>query len=138
MASELLTIKLEKMTFYSFHGLYPEERKKGGDYQVDVQLDYQVNAAAVYDVGSGQLHTTVNDIVPIASLSETIDYVPLFNLIKEEMEQPRDLIETLAMSIAKRIVASYPCKRVLVEVKKYAVPLADFKGNTAVRYEWIA
>lgn len=136
MASERLTIKLEKMSFYCFHGLYPEERKNGGNYQVDLEVDYRVKDLAVYDVGTGRSVVNAADIMPINDLSETIDYAPLFNIVKEEMEQPRDLLETLAMSIAKRIAAAFPCQRILIEVKKSTVPLPDFTGHTAVRYEW--
>lgn len=118
----LLTIKLENLRFYCYHGLYAQERQTGGEYQVDLQVDCNN-----YDAG-----------LPISSLSQTIDYVQLYAIIKEEMNNPRDLLETLAMSIVNRIAAGCVCQHIAIEIKKFAVPIPEFSGNTAVRFEWSA
>jgi dihydroneopterin aldolase len=54
------------------------------------------------------------------------------------MGAPRDLLETLAISMVEEIKAHYACKRIAVEIKKFTIPINEFSGNTAVRYEWKA
>lgn len=120
MVTGLLTIKLEGLRFYAYHGLYPQERKIGGEYQVDLQVDKQAIP------------------LPVLDLSQTLDYVQLYKVVKEEMMEPRDLLETLAMTIVQRIAEAYPCQRIAVEIKKFTVPIEQFTGNTAVCYEWKA
>jgi dihydroneopterin aldolase len=137
MPTGLLTIKLENLRFYSYHGLYPEERRLGGEYRVDVEVDHRSSdPASVFDIATGQSTPNSAPSTPITDLSHTIDYALLFAIVKEEMDRPRDLLETLAMCIADKIATAYPCQRIAVEIKKYTVPINDFSGNTAVRYEW--
>lgn len=120
--TELLTIKLENLRFYSYHGLYPQERQTGGEYQVDLHIDVE----------------PANKLMPLTDLSQTIDYTQLFAIVKGQMGMPRDLLETLAISMVEEIKAHYACKRIAVEIKKFTIPINEFSGNTAVRYEWKA
>lgn len=140
MASGLLTIKLEDLRFYSYHGLYPDERRKGGEYRVSLEVDYRSsssnNNTAVYDIATGDLSESPLPIIPVTELSQTIDYVQLYAIVQGEMSRPRDLLETIAMCIAAQLAALHPCQRIAVEIKKLTVPIDDFSGNTAVRYEW--
>ncbi|MBM3915742.1 MAG: dihydroneopterin aldolase [Sphingomonadales bacterium] len=132
----LLTIKVEGLRFYSYHGLYPEERKEGGEYQVDLQVVVAGQDQSMVDIATGRLAAEASTITPLVDLEETIDYEQLFSVVKEEMAIPRDLLETLAMSIVKRITAAHACQQVVIEIKKFRVPVENFSGNTAVRYEW--
>jgi dihydroneopterin aldolase len=136
MPTGLLTIKLENLHFYGYHGLYPEERIQGGEYRVDLEVDYHNSHTDVYDIATGNLVAPQATLNPVTELSQTIDYAQLYAIVKEEMNRPRDLLETLAMCIAAGIAKAHPCLRIAVEIKKFTVPINDFSGNTAVRYEW--
>ena len=112
-----ITIELKDLRFYSHHGLYAEEKKIGGEFGVD--------AAIAYTPISG----TVTDI------SETINYVSLYNLIKAQMDEPRELLETLSMEIAEAIHSSFRgIKRVEVSITKLHPPMPSFQGKVSVSY----
>lgn len=114
----LLHIKLEDVKFYAYHGLYPEERKAGGEYRVSVSVSYSPPDE------------------PVTDLTQTIDYGIIYRLIKAQMDHPCDLIETLAMRMALALQQSIACHSIRVEIKKMRVPIEGFNGNTAVVYEW--
>ena len=138
MPTGLLTIKLENLRFYGYHGLYPEERCQGGEYRVDLEVDYRTSDTTTQEKAQDTLLGSVTSISPIIDLSQTIDYVQLYTIVKEEMGKPRELLETITMCIVGNIAAAYSCERIVVEIKKFTVPISDFSGNTAIRYEWKA
>src|SRR3972149_6014236 len=79
-------IEVSGIQLYAYHGCMEEEAKSGGQYSVDVI----VNA----------------DLLPGASsdeLSDTVDYVAIFTIVKEEMGIRSKLIETVACRIADRL-----------------------------------
>ena len=61
--SDLLTISLNNVRFRAYHGLYPEERQKGNDFVVNMQVSYIPKSGT------------------ILSLEDTIDYASLFEII---------------------------------------------------------
>ena len=62
------TIEVNGIKLYAFHGCLPEEGKIGGNYVVDVTLTTDFSKAAKTD-----------------ELIETIDYVDINLIVKEEM-----------------------------------------------------
>jgi len=64
--TNLLTISLNNVRFRAYHGIHPEEDKKGNDFVVNMQLSYEP--------GSGI----------IASLDDTIDYATLFTILNTQ------------------------------------------------------
>ena len=44
----------------------------------------------------------------VSSISQTINYVSAFEIIKSEMEKPRQLLETLAMEIVEKLHQEHP------------------------------
>ncbi|HVA98456.1 MAG TPA: dihydroneopterin aldolase [Bacteroidia bacterium] len=75
-------IILEQIKIYGFHGCLPEEAKIGGEYLIDVTLETDFSKAAKTD-----------------NLSETIDYVAVYEIVKKEMAQRSNLIENVAQRI---------------------------------------
>jgi dihydroneopterin aldolase len=115
--SNLLTISLNNVRFRAYHGLQPEERQKGNDFVVNMQVMY----------------------VPVSqhiqSLDETIDYAALFNIINITMQHPVDLLETLVQTIAREVHLKFPAiSEVVVSVEKLNPPIDKFSGSTAVSY----
>jgi dihydroneopterin aldolase len=110
-------IELKQLYFFSFHGLYEEERKVGGEFVVDLFVKYPEEKQ-------------------ITSLSQTINYAALYAIIKEEMNQPKDLLETLAQSIAEKIHTAYPSvNEIDIRIEKKNPPIVGFVGSVAVSFK---
>ena len=111
------TIELRGLQFYSFHGLYEEEKKAGGEFVVDVFAKFPAE----------------NHI--LNSLDETVNYAALFTIVKDEMNQPRALLETIAQSIAEKIYAKYSLiKEVEIRIEKKKAPIVGLNGSVAASY----
>ena len=79
-------VKVENIRVFAYHGCLKEERKIGSDYRVDLEVKANLQPSAVTD-----------------KLSDTVDYVLLNKIVKEEMEKPSHLLETAAKRILNRI-----------------------------------
>lgn len=116
MHSEI-TIELKSVLFFAFHGLHEEEGKTGNEYEVDLSVRF------------------ITDGKMITKIDETIDYVKLFEIVKQEMEQPRKLLETVAISITEKIQEHFSeVKEVQVRINKKNPPIINFSGSVAVLY----
>jgi dihydroneopterin aldolase len=114
----LLTISLHNVRFRAYHGLYPEERQKGNDFVVNLQVAYVPKTGA------------------ILSLEDTIDYASLFDIINTTMQQPVDLLETLVQNMAHAVHQKFShVKEVTVSVEKLNPPIDRFSGSAAVSYK---
>ena len=115
--SDLLTISLNNVRFRAYHGLYPEERQKGNDFVVNMQVSY------------------IPESGTILSLEHTIDYASLFEIINTTMQQPVDLLETLTQTIAHAAHFAYPqIKEISVTVEKLNPPIDKFSGSVEVKF----
>lgn len=85
------SILLEGMRFYAYHGVSEQERMVGNQYEVALKISAPLQAAMEND-----------------SLSHTINYAGLYELVKSEMDIPSALIEHVAGRIVNRIRAAYP------------------------------
>jgi dihydroneopterin aldolase len=79
-------IKLENIRVFAHHGCLKEETKIGSDYSVDLEVKADLQNSAITD-----------------KLNDTVDYVFLNRIIKEEMCIPSALLETVAKRILNRI-----------------------------------
>jgi dihydroneopterin aldolase len=112
-----LLIELKQLRFYAFHGLYPEEKKTGNEFEVNL---------AVFHQPAKQLITDITD---------TINYADLYELVKKKMKQPVELLETLCMSIANDIFYKYPVvQKVDISISKLTPPIAGFAGKVETRF----
>ena len=118
--TDLLTISLNNVRFRAYHGLYPEERKKGNDFVVDMTVCFEPG----------------KDL--IESLEETIDYGVLFDIMNDKMQQPVDLLETLVQDIARSVHEKFPqVKEISVSVGKLNPPNDKFTGSATVKYHTV-
>jgi len=100
-------IKVENIRVYAYHGCLPEETKIGSDYRVDLEVKADLQTSAATD-----------------KLSDTVDYVFLNRVIKEEMAIPSHLLETVAKRILNRIFdAENQVKKATVWVRKLNPPI---------------
>lgn len=79
-------IKVENIRVFAHHGCLKEETKIGSNYRVDLKVEADLQTSAKTD-----------------SLSDTVDYVFLNRIIKEEMKKPSYLLETVCRRILDRI-----------------------------------
>ncbi|GGG36914.1 dihydroneopterin aldolase [Bizionia arctica] len=79
-------IKVENIRVFAHHGCLKEETKIGCDYSVDLEVKANLQTSAKTD-----------------DLSDTVDYVFLNRIVREEMLKPSKLLETVAKRILKRI-----------------------------------
>ncbi|MBT8254006.1 MAG: dihydroneopterin aldolase [Flavobacteriaceae bacterium] len=80
-------VKVENIRVFAYHGCLSEEKKIGSDYSVDLEVKANLRPSAESD-----------------RLRDTIDYVLLNRIIKEEMLKPTHLLETVAKRILERIL----------------------------------
>jgi len=79
-------IKVENIRVFANHGCLKEETAIGSDYRVDLKIKADLSASAISD-----------------ELKDTIDYVFLNKVVREEMSQPSKLLETVAQRVLTRI-----------------------------------
>lgn len=103
---------LTGLEFYSFHGLYAEEKLLGALFQVDIAVECELDK-------------------PISSIEEAINYEVIFNTAKAEMAKPQDLIETVAQNILSTLQSSFPqAQQITVTIHK-PNPAGVFKSGVA-------
>lgn len=81
-------IKVENIRIFAHHGCLKEETKIGSEYRVDLKVKADLQPSAASD-----------------QLEDTVDYVLLNRIVRDEMQVPSHLLETVAHRILKRILA---------------------------------
>jgi len=79
-------IKVNNIKLYAYHGCLDEEAKIGSEYRVDVSIKADLKKSAKTD-----------------DLTDTVDYVHLNRIVKEEMAIRAKLLEEVAQRILNRI-----------------------------------
>ena len=83
-------IEIREAAFYAYHGYYAEEQLIGSQFIVNAKV------------------TLYNTDFADDLLTETVNYQTMYTIIKEEMNVPRSLIETLGQSIIERMMITFP------------------------------
>lgn len=106
-------IKVSNIRIYAYHGCLIEEGKIGSDYRVDLTVKANLSKSAKTD-----------------NLTDTVDYVHLNKIVKQEMAIRSKLLEEVCKRILDRIIAEIPIvKKVKVAVSKLNPPIG---GNVAM------
>ena len=102
-------ILVHGMEFYGYHGVNPDERIEGQRFVVDVEVNLDLSTAGRSD-----------------NLDDTVNYTDLYQLVKEILEKETyDLLESVAETIAQRILTQFPVTAVLARVKKPSPPIEN-------------
>lgn len=83
MPSSIWTIRLNDMQFYAYHGVYAIEKKIGQWYSINIEVQFSKNT--------------------ISLLEDSLNYEKLYSIVKLQMQQPHELLETLAQRIEEDI-----------------------------------
>ena len=113
----MFTIHLANLKFFSFHGLHEEEKVLGNTYEVNTDV-------------------TFAEKVIITELHQTVDYVKIYNIIKQRMDIPTALLETVAQDLAQLIYTiDHRISSISISIKKMYPPITAFTGNVGVSYK---
>ena len=100
-------IALEGMVFYGYHGVSPEERELGQRFVVDLEMERDLRRAGLSD-----------------DLEDTTSYSDVYEVVRDVVEgRPRKLLESVAETIAGRVLEEFDVESVRVTVGKPRAPM---------------
>lgn len=100
-------IVLEGIKVYAYHGCLPEEGLIGTNYTVDVTMETDFTIAAETD-----------------DLTQTIDYVVVYEVVKKQMAIRSKLIEQVGQRIVNELKSTLSgLKKIEVKVTKLNPPM---------------
>ncbi|MBR1546163.1 MAG: dihydroneopterin aldolase [Prevotella sp.] len=104
---------LKDVRFHAFHGVMPQERTVGADFLVSLRIGYDLSKAMVSD-----------------HVEDTLNYAEVYQLVRQEMEQPSALLEHVAGRIVRTLLERFPMvTSVDLQLMKQNPPMgADCKG----------
>ena len=112
-------IRVNNIKLYAFHGCLDEEAKIGSEYRVDVQVEADLDKSAKTD-----------------DLNDTVDYVHLNKIVKEEMAIRSKLIEHVGQRIYDRIYKEIKnVSKLKIKVTKICPPINGDVNDVAIIIE---
>lgn len=114
-----MTIKLENMRLYGYHGVLPQEKCVGAEFEVDVEICMPPAQGCYTD-----------------TIIDTINYAEIYKIVNREFNIPSDLLEHVVERIADAISNQWPaiCS-IKVKLTKLAPPIPGFNGKASVTLE---
>ncbi|HHV99716.1 MAG TPA: dihydroneopterin aldolase [Clostridiaceae bacterium] len=99
---------MRNMKFFGYHGVLPEEKEKGQNFIIDIEILADLENASESD-----------------ELCDSVDYSKAYDLIKNIVEKNKfRLIEKLAGSISREMLSKFPkIQEITVVVKKPEAPI---------------
>jgi len=85
------TIAIEGMEFYSYHGHFEEEAVIGTKFNLDLYLETDTSKAELSD-----------------NLDDTVNYLAVYQVVKEQMDNSSYLIEHVARRILDEVMKAFP------------------------------
>jgi 7,8-dihydroneopterin aldolase/epimerase/oxygenase len=110
-------IVLTNMAFQARHGVHPEEKVTAQRFEIDVELEIDLQPAGLED-----------------DLARTLDYGRVYETVRTIVESTTfNLIEALAEAIAHELLADFPAlDEVVVRVRKPQVKLGGPLAHAGV------
>ncbi|MEJ9231965.1 dihydroneopterin aldolase [Peribacillus butanolivorans] len=110
-------IFVNKMEFYGYHGVFPEETKLGQRFKVDLTVEADLAKAGKSD-----------------ELEDSINYGELYEVCKGVVEgKPFKLVETVAEEIASELLNKFSSiEKCTVKVYKPDPPIAGHYESVAI------
>lgn len=117
MTPALMTIQLKRLRLFANHGLFAEESRAGNEFELDISLQYPVQAPA------------------ISAIEQTINYVDAFAIVSAVFRNREDLLETVAMKMMDELYAAFPfLSAASISINKLTPPIPNFIGSLGVTY----
>jgi dihydroneopterin aldolase len=117
----MYTIRMKNCAFFARHGVHEEEEALGQRFYVDAALTVDPGRALEEDAIDG-----------------TVDYGVAFSVIERIVTgERRFLIEALALTVAKALVAHYPqIRQAEITVRKPNAPVRGVLDHVEVTVVW--
>lgn len=107
------TLVIEDMVFFSHHGCFEQERIIGNKFIVNFSGRTDVTRAAESD-----------------NLDDAVNYQLIYNVIKEEMSIPSNLLEHVGGRILKRLKVEFPALvSATISIAKLNPPIGGQVGS---------
>jgi len=87
----MVSIHLQGMKFYAFHGHYPVEQLTGNEFIVELKIDAADSQAMISD-----------------NLADAINYQTVYEIVKKEMMVNSNLLEHVANRILNALYTTFP------------------------------
>lgn len=112
----MFTIRLNKMQFFAYHGMHVEEAIVGTDFEVSVLISFSADKK-------------------IIDITDTLNYVAVYEIVKRYFDTPEKLLETLAQNITEEIYRTDKrISSINITIDKLNPPICNFTGNVGVNY----
>ncbi|WP_083478624.1 dihydroneopterin aldolase [Paucilactobacillus oligofermentans] len=110
-------IRINNMSFHTYNGVFPEEKRMGQRLEIDVELTYPIEEQVKND-----------------DLTETVSYADVYDTIERfVLNHNYNLIESLANNVLQTLLADYPMiTEITLKVRKYSVPIAGIFDNIEI------
>lgn len=113
------TIEVNGIKLYAYHGCLPEEGEIGGHYTVDVRITTNFMDSFISD-----------------NIKDTVDYVAINKVVKEEMAIRSKLIEHVGNRILKRFESEIEgIHSAYIKVIKHCPPIDGDVNDVAIIIE---
>ena len=113
-------IELEKILFFAYHGVMPQEKIVGNQFEVNLRVRTDFSEALQEDL-----------------LDNTISYADMYEVVKHEMMIPSDLIEHVAGRILQALTTHWPqIEAVELKVSKLNPPIIGDVAKASVILNW--
>ena len=112
-------IYLKNIKIYAYHGCMEEEKKIGSNYLVNLIVDADLSMSCKSD-----------------ELKDTVDYVALLDIVKNQMKIRSNLLENVADRVVNKIIYKFPAvRKVVVKIAKLNPPINGDTDEVVIRRE---
>ena len=110
----MYSIHLNNLKFFAHHGYHDEEGIVGTNFEVSVRIDFDAPEK-------------------ITTLPQTINYVEVYDVIKEIFSKPTKLLESIAHDICENVsTLDTRIKTINITITKLHPALSNFMGSVGV------
>ena len=112
-------IYLKNIKIYAYHGCMEEEKKIGCDYLVNLIVHADLSLSCESD-----------------ELKDTVDYVTLLDIVKNQMKMRANLLENVADRVVNKIISQFPSvRKAVVKIAKLNPPINGHIDEVVIRRE---
>jgi len=113
------TISIEGMEFFAYHGCFKEEQVIGTKFIVDLFLTTDTSKAEETD-----------------NLNDTVNYLAVYQSVKDEMKIKSKLLEHVSRRIIRRVKKEFPdVTHVRIKMRKMNPPLGGKINFVSIELE---
>ena len=114
-------ITINDMRFYAHHGCFEQERVIGTHFRVDLSFRTDTSKAEVSD-----------------NIADTVNYLDVYRVVKEEMQKPSNLLEHVARRVGESVLSNFLAVEVVtVRISKLNPPLGGQMDSVSIELELV-